>query len=128
MLIMHKPWNKDNTFDKLLKDQQRTIKEFLRMIDNQEAPTSVRAQYLTAMKYSHQKKIEVLVKEGVNHPDINDDHHDDKTRERMTAWLHGSHLTDNKLLDDSINDVTVNIGKDKDWSISDYSELRKNNH
>jgi Flp pilus assembly CpaF family ATPase len=77
------------------------------------------------MKYAHQKKIEVLVKEGVNHPDINDDHHDDKTRKRMTAWLHGSHLTDNKLLDDSINDVTVNIGKDKDWSISDYSELCK---
>ena len=125
MLIMHKPWNKDNTLDKLLKDQQRTIKEFLRMIDNQEVPTSVRAQYLTAMKYAHQKKIEVLVKEGVNHPDINDDHHDDETRERMTAWLHGSHLTDNKLLDDSINDVTVDIGKDKDWSISDYSELRK---
>jgi len=41
MLIMHKPWNKDNTLDKLLKDQQRTIKEFLRMIDNQEVPTSV---------------------------------------------------------------------------------------
>ena len=82
--------------------------------DNQEVPMSVWAQYLTAMKYAHQKKIEVLVKEGVNHPDINDDHHDDKTRERMTVWLHGSHLTDNKLLDDSINDVTVDIGKDKD--------------
>jgi hypothetical protein len=41
MLIMHKPWNKDNTLDKLLKDQQRTIKEFLRMIDNQEVPMSV---------------------------------------------------------------------------------------
>ncbi len=75
---MHKPWNKDNTLDKLLKDQQRTIREFLRMIDNQEVPTFVRAQYLMAMKYAHQKKIEVLVKEGVNHPDINDDHHDDK--------------------------------------------------
>jgi hypothetical protein len=47
---MHKPWNKDNTLDKLIKDQQRTIKEFLRMIDNQEVPTSVQAQYLTAMK------------------------------------------------------------------------------
>jgi hypothetical protein len=65
----------------------------------------------------------LLVKEGVNHPDINDDHHDDKTHKRMTAWLHGSHLTDNKLLDDSINDVTVDIGKDKDWSISDYSTI-----
>ncbi len=36
--------------------------------------------------------------------------------------MHGSHLTDNKLLDDSINNVTVDIGKDKDWSISDYRE------
>ncbi len=70
---------------------------------------------MTAMKYAHQKKIKVLVKEGGNHPDINDDHHDDETCKRMTAWLHGSHLTDNKLLDDSINDVTVSIGKDKDW-------------
>ncbi len=43
----------------------------------------------------------------------------------MTAWLHGSHLTDNELLDDSINDVKFDIGKDKDWSISDYSELCK---
>ena len=41
MLIMHKPWNKDNTLDELLKDQQQTIKEFLRMIDSQEVPTSV---------------------------------------------------------------------------------------
>ncbi len=71
------------------------------------------------------EKIEVLVKEGVNHPDINDDHHNDETHKRMTAWLHGSHLTDYKLLDDSINDVTADIGKDKDWSISDYTELRK---
>ncbi len=41
MLIMHKPWNKDNTLDKLLKDQQQTIKECFRMIDNQGVPTSV---------------------------------------------------------------------------------------
>jgi hypothetical protein len=29
MLIMHKPWNKTDTLDKLLKDKQRTIDEFL---------------------------------------------------------------------------------------------------
>jgi hypothetical protein len=29
MLIIHKPWNKNNTLDKLLKNKQRTINEFL---------------------------------------------------------------------------------------------------
>jgi hypothetical protein len=55
MLIMHKPWHRNNTLDELFKDQQRTITEFLTMIDNQQGPSSVRAQYLTAMKYAHQK-------------------------------------------------------------------------
>jgi hypothetical protein len=29
MLIMHKPWNKNNTLDKLLKNKQNTINKFL---------------------------------------------------------------------------------------------------
>jgi hypothetical protein len=28
MLIMHKPWNKNNTLDKLLKNKEKTIEEF----------------------------------------------------------------------------------------------------
>ncbi len=38
------------------------------------------------------------------------------------GWIHTSHFTDNKLNDKCINDVTVDIGKNKDWSISDYLE------
>jgi hypothetical protein len=38
MLIMHKPWNKNNTLDKLLKNKQRTINEFLQMIEKKECP------------------------------------------------------------------------------------------
>jgi hypothetical protein len=41
MLIMHKPSNKNNTLDKLLKNKLRTINKFLQMIDQQEVPTSV---------------------------------------------------------------------------------------
>ena len=44
MLIMHKKWNKTDTLDKLLKDKQGTIDEFLRMIDKKEVPISVQAQ------------------------------------------------------------------------------------
>jgi len=39
MLIMHKPWNKTDTLCKLLKDHQRTIDEFLRMLGAKEVPT-----------------------------------------------------------------------------------------
>jgi hypothetical protein len=44
------------------------------MIDAKEVPTSVQAQYLTALKYATNKtkRLEVLMKEGVNHPDIED--------------------------------------------------------
>ncbi len=62
MLIMHKPWNKTDTLYKILKDKERTIKEFLQMINAKEVPTSVLAQYTTAMNYSGKPRVEVLVK------------------------------------------------------------------
>ncbi len=97
------------------------------MIDAKEVPISVRAQYLTALKYatSKTKRLEVLVKDRVDHPDIEDKNNDEETNERITGWLHESHLTDNKLLSNSINNVTVDIGKNKDWSITDYEQMRQ---
>ncbi len=40
----------------------------------------------------------------------------------MTGWIHNSHFTDNKLKDKCINDATVDIGENKDWSMNDYLE------
>jgi hypothetical protein len=59
---------------------------------------------LTALKYATNKtkRLEVLVKDRGNHPNIEDKNNDEETNERITGWLHGSHLTDNKLLSDSI--------------------------
>jgi hypothetical protein len=94
------------------------------MIDKKEVPISVQAQYLTAMKYSGKPRIEVLVKDGVNFPDTDEKQNDDETNKRIDAWIHGSHLTDNKLLNDTLNNTTVDIGQQKDWSISDYKEER----
>ncbi len=70
---------------------------------------------MTALKYATNKtkRLEVLVKEGVNHPDIEDKNNDEETNERITGWLHGSHLTDNKLLTNRLNNVTVDTGKPK---------------
>ncbi len=60
MLIMHKPWNKHNMLEHILKNKKATIDMFLRMIDRKEVPSSVTFQYLTAMKYAQQKKLKYL--------------------------------------------------------------------
>jgi hypothetical protein len=60
MLIMHKPWNKNKTLEKLLRNKQRTITKFLQMIDQKEVPTSIQAQYVTAMKYAGKKHLKYL--------------------------------------------------------------------
>jgi hypothetical protein len=70
----------------------------------------------------HDKKSEILVKEGVNHPDIDKENLDEEALERRTGWIHNSHFTDIKLNDICINGVTVDIGENKDWSISGYLE------
>ena len=82
---------------------------------------------MTALKYATNKtkRLEVLVKEGVNHPDIEDKNNDEETNERITGWLHGSHLTDNKLLTNRLNNVTVDTGKTKNWPITDYEQMRQ---
>jgi hypothetical protein len=75
------------------------------------------------MKYACKKKLEILVKQGVNHPDIDEVNLDEETLGKLTDWIHNNHFTDNKLNDDRVNDVTVDIGKNKDWSISDFNEI-----
>ncbi len=61
MLILHKPWSRDNTLTSILKDHQKTINTFFTMIDKKEVPSSVTFQYHTAMKYAQQKKLRYLL-------------------------------------------------------------------
>jgi hypothetical protein len=68
----------------------------------------------------HGKKIEILGKEVVNHPDIDEENLDKEALDRLTGWIHNSHFTDNRLNDKCINGITVDIGKNEDCSISDY--------
>ena len=124
MLILHRPWSKDNTLNSILNDHQKTIDTFLSMMDNKEVPSSVTFQFHTAMKYARQKKLEILVKQGVNHPDIDEENLDEETCQRLTGWIHNNHFTDSTLNDGNINDVMVDIGQNKDWSISDFTECR----
>jgi hypothetical protein len=59
-------------------------------------------------------KIEILGNQGVYHPDINKENLDEDTLGRLTGWIHSIFCMDDKLNDDLINDVTVDIGQNKD--------------
>jgi hypothetical protein len=75
------------------------------------------------VKYARKKNLKILVKQGINHPDFYEENLDRETLGRLTGWIHNNHFTDNKLNDDCVNDVTVDIGQNKDWSISDFKEI-----
>ena len=93
------------------------------MIDKLELPSSVVSQYICAMKYSKQKKLELLASKGTEQP-FNLEDMDDEDRERYIAHQHGSHFSDNKVLNNEINGMTVDIGTDIDWIVSTFNEDR----
>lgn len=123
IIIQHMPWSKDNPPTKLLKNKERTIRKFKRMIDRLELPTSVVTQYICAMKYQKQKKLEMLAAKGTEHP-FNLKDMDEEDRERYIAHQHTSHFSDNKILNNEINGMTVDIGTDIDWMVGTFNDPR----
>ena len=87
------------------------------MIDKQELPTSVVLQYICAMKYKNRKKLEMIASKGTEQP-FNLDDMDEEDRERYIAHQHVSHFSDNKVLNNEINGMIVDIGTDIDWMAS----------
>ena len=60
VLIQYKSSSKFKTLTKLLKDRNKTMCTFKRMMDRKQFPTCVRNQYILAIKYSCQRKLEFL--------------------------------------------------------------------
>ena len=124
IIIQHMPWSKDDPPTKLLKDKEKTKRKFKLMIDKLELPSSVISQYICAMKYHKQKKLEITAAKGTEQP-FNLEDMDEEERERYIAHQHASHFSDNKVLNDEINGMTVDIGTNIDWSISKFNEPQK---
>ena len=117
IILLHKPWGRDNSLQQLLNDKEKTIKEFLRMIDNKEVPSNVVTQYHLAIKYSQQAKIELLAKQGlIEEPDLNA--MDEDERDEYLAHQNCSNMTDRKGLNgaEMLGGIPVDIGAEYDWS------------
>ena len=93
------------------------------MMDKRQFPSSVRNQYILAMKYSKKAKLEFLHKQSVPQPcDLSN--MDDEEREAYIAHQNVSHFSDTKHHDKVIDGMTVDIGTNFDWSESLYKEQR----
>ena len=123
VLIQHMPWSKDNPPNILLKNKEKTIRKFKRMLDKKQLPSSVVAQYICAMKYTHQKKLEMISTEGTEQP-FNLVNMDAEDRDRYIAHQHVSHFSDNKFHNREIDGMTVDIGTDIDWTVRTFNKMR----
>lgn len=121
IIIQHMPWSKENPPTKLLRSKSKTIRKFNRMIDNQQLPSSVVSQYICAMKYKNQKKLEMIAAKGTEQP-FNLENMDEEDRERYIAHQHVSHYQDNRILNNEIDGMTVDIGTHFDWSARTFKE------
>ena len=124
VLIQPKLWSKDKPLTKILNSGMKTIHTFKHMMDNKKFPTCVRNQYILAMQYSRQAKLELLNSKSVPQPyDLSN--MDEEEREAYIAHQHVTHFSDNKHHNKVIDGMTVDIGPNFDWSKSLDKEKRQ---
>lgn len=127
VIIQHMPWSEANPPTELLKDQNKTIQKFKSMIDKRELPSSIYNQYICAIKYSNQKRLELIAKEGLE-TSYDLENMTEEERDRCIAHQHASNFSTDKYLNNEINGSIVDIGEDFDWSTCHYKEKRKLRH
>ena len=91
------------------------------MIDKKQFPSCVRNQYIFAMKYSQQVKLEFLIKQSVQQP-CKLSNMEDEERDAYIVHQNVSHFTDGKHHNKVIDGMTVDIGTNFDRSV--YREKR----
>ena len=123
VLIQHRPWSKEKPLTKILKSSAKTIYTFKRMMDKGQFPTCVRNQYILAMKYSRQAKLELLNSKSVQQP-YNLSNMDEEEQEACIAHQHVTHFSDNRHHNKVIDGMTVDVGTQFDWSETLYKEKR----
>jgi len=123
MLIMHKPWSVHKPLN--TRNKQKTIDTFKRMLEEKRVPTNVWTEYMRAVRYSQEKRIEVIAKQGVLDADVDMDDLDHNDAEQYLQWKNSSFF-DNRVGGDEMmkGGEKVDIGIDYDWSVSSFKGER----
>ena len=118
MLILHKPWSFKEPLN--TRDQRKTIVIFKQMLHDRVVPTSVLTEYMRAVRYAQEKRIELVAKQGVIQADVNLDELDQDEADQHLSWIHSSQFTDSKVNPNLTEDMTVDIGLNHDLSVSSF--------
>ena len=124
VLVQHMPWSLTNSPVKLFKDKERTIRKFKRMIAKKQLPSSVCAQYICAVKYQRQRRLETIASQGTEQP-FNLADMTEEEQAHCIAHQHTSHFSDNLVLNNRIDNTTVDIGDKIDWTVGWFRGKRK---
>lgn len=122
MLLLHKPWSAKQPLN--MRNKAKTIDTFKQMLHNRTVPTNVWTEYMRAVRYAQEKRIELVAKQGVIQADVNLDELDDDEKDQHLSWIQSSQFTfgrSDPVLD---GNNTVDIGLDHDWSEKSFKGAR----
>ena len=122
MLIMHKPWSVRKPLD--TRNKQATIDEFKTMLEEKKVPSNVWTEYMRAVRYAQEKRIEVIAKQGVLDADVDLDELDQHDADQYLQWKNSAFLDDGRNVDDILKGEKVDRGTEYDWSMSSFAGER----
>lgn len=122
MLIMHKPWSFKNPLN--MRDKQKTVKTFQQMLHDRVVPTNVWTEYMRAVRYAQERKLEMVAKKGMIQADVNIDDFDEEERDQHLNWIHSSQRTEDKSNPVLGDNMDVDIGLQVDWSKNEFTGVR----
>jgi len=97
---------------------------FKQMLHDRTVPTNVWTEYMRAVRYAQERRIELVAKQGVIQADVNIDELDKDEADQHLSWLHSSQFTDAKSNPILSEDKVVDIGLNHDWSVGFFEGVR----
>lgn len=124
MILLHKPWSFKNPAPTHTNNKQKTIDIFKQMLHNKTVPTSVITEYLRAVRYSTEIRLDKVANKGVMQGDADTDGMDADEVDQHLGFLHANQFTDG-LQPAMMASQTINIGEHHDWSTTSFDGSRK---
>ena len=123
MILLHKPWSFKKPAFPQKPNKQQTIDIFKQMLHNKTVPTSVIMEYLRAVRYSTEIRLDKVAKKGVMQADTDTDGMDADEIDQHLSFLHANQFSDGPSLS-TMGSQTINIGEHHDWSETSFTGTR----
>jgi len=98
MILLHKPWSFKKPAFPQKPNKQQTIDIFKQMLHNKTVPTSVITEYLRAVRYSTEIRLDKVAKKGVMQANTDTDGMDADEIDQHLSFLHANQFSDGPTL------------------------------